>query len=114
MRLVTAGVVAAVTAGSVLLAKGVASANPPPGTLGFLTIDPPSGDDIARMHTTTSGPCPSDAGTADLELRGPVGADGIAPDTATFPSSNAFGLVATEPGQFSNTMPFTQEFQVTL
>ncbi|MGH3846942.1 MAG: hypothetical protein ACRDS0_36805, partial [Pseudonocardiaceae bacterium] len=86
-RVVSGAAVVAVTAGSVLLANGVASANPPPGTLGFLTIDPPSGDDIARMHTTTSGPCPSDAGTADLEIVGPVGADGIAPDTATFPSS---------------------------
>src|SRR5581483_2682042 len=74
-RLVSGAVVVAVTAGSALLVSSVANAAPPAGTLGFNTITPAEGTDSTAMSSTTSGPCPTEAKAADLQITGPVGAD---------------------------------------
>ena len=111
-RVVSGAVV--VAAGSALLVNGVAGAAPPPGTLGSLTITPVEGDDNARMSAQTSGPCPSNAKLADLIIEGPVGADGTAPDSATFPSSNPYPVTSVDSVQFSTTTPFSQQFNKTI
>jgi hypothetical protein len=106
--------VVAVTAGSALLVNGVAGAVPPPGTLGSITITPAEGDDNARMSAQTSRPCPSNAKLADLVIEGPVGSNGTAPDSATFPTSNSYPVTTLDPNQFSTTVPFVQQFNKTI
>jgi hypothetical protein len=117
MRLLSGVVVATVTAGSTLLMNGVANADPPAGTLGSDTITPVQGTDIVPMAAMTSAGCTPDPVTADLTIIGPVGADGTAPDTATFPSSKPFPVTTiggTETGQFSTLGAFTQQFRLLL
>jgi hypothetical protein len=117
IRLVSGAVVATVATGSALLVSGVANATIPPGTLGFLTTSPASGDDIALMSSMTSGPCPVDPNDtrADQTIVGPVQADGTAPDaTATFPDSNPFPITRINGAQFSTSQPFVQQFNNTL
>ena len=113
-RLVPAAVVVVVTAVSVSLGDGVASAVPPAGSLGSLTVTPAEGDDNARMAATTSGPCPSATKLADLIIEGPVGTDGTAPDTATFPSSLPYPVTFLDPNRVSTSTAFTQQFSKTL
>jgi hypothetical protein len=117
MRLLPGMVAVTVTAGSVLLVNGVANADRPAGTLGSDTITPAEGSDIVPMAAKTSAGCTPDSATADLTIVGPVGADGTAPDTATFPSSKPFPVTTlggAETGQFSTAGPFTQQFRLLL
>ncbi|HEX8935080.1 MAG TPA: hypothetical protein VF788_13005, partial [Pseudonocardiaceae bacterium] len=111
MRLMSGAAVAAVTAGSVLLVSGVASAAPSAGTLGFDTITPAEGSDTEPMSSRTSAPCPSGSEAADLTITGPVGAD---PATATFPATNPYPLTTIDGIQFSTTGPFVQQFRKVL
>src|SRR5579884_2764089 len=112
-RLASAGVVA-VAAATVSLGSGVANAVPLAGTLGSLTIIPAEGDDNARMSSTTSGPCTSATKLADLVIEGPVGPDGTAPDSATFPTSNPYPVTTVDPNQLSTVAPFGQQFNKTI
>jgi Bacterial Ig-like domain (group 3) len=111
-RLVSGALVAAVTAGAALLVDGVASAAPPAGTVGFDTVSPTTGDDQARMSVTTSGPCPSQSASADVQITGPVGA--VDPSQETFPPGNPFPIVRSGSVQFSSTSAFTQQFSLLL
>ena len=115
IRLMSGAVVAAVTAGSALLVNGAAGADVPPGSLGFLTVTPATGDIDTAPASKTSGPCPNDPNDtrADQQLIGPVGPDGVtAPDTATFPSSNPFFITHINGSQFSKVAPFSQVFEI--
>ena len=115
-RLVSGAVVATVIAGSAVLVSGVAGATVPAGSLGSLRIEPASGDDLALMMSTTSGPCPVDPNDtrADQAIVGPVQADGTAPDaTATFPDSNPFPITRINAAQFSTSQAFVQQFNNT-
>jgi hypothetical protein len=117
IRLLSGAVVTTVTAGTALLMNGVANAAPPAGTLGSDTISPSQGADTTPMSSMTSAGCTPDSEAADLTIVGPVGADGTAPETATFPSSDPFPVTTiggAETGQFSTAGPFTQQFRVTL
>ncbi|MBV8993128.1 MAG: hypothetical protein JO287_05380 [Pseudonocardiales bacterium] len=112
-RLAPAAVVA-VTAATVSWGSGVASAVPLAGSLGSLTIIPAEGTDIERMSATTSGPCTNATKLADLVIEGPVGADGTAPDSATFPTSNPYPVTSVDPNQLSTVAPFGQQFNKTI
>lgn len=111
--LVSGAMVAAVTAGLAVVVNGTASADVPPGTLGFLTITPATGDIDTAPVSKTSAPCPKVTGddSADQLLIGPVGPDGVtAPDTATFPSSNPFPVTVNNSTQVSTLVSFNQVF----
>jgi hypothetical protein len=110
-RLVSGAVVVAVTAGSALLVSSVANAAPPAGTLGFNTITPAEGTDSTAMSSTTSGPCPTEAKAADLQITGPVGAD---PTVATFPPDNPFQVTTLNSISFSTEGSFTQQLNPVL
>ena len=116
-RLMSATVVAAVTAGSALLVNGIAAATVPTGTLGSLTPQPASGNGTTAISSTTSGPCPTGTQAVNQTLVGPVQADGTAPDaTATFPDSNPFPVTGTTSSStaFSTKRAFTLPFSDTL
>ncbi|HEY6423396.1 MAG TPA: Ig-like domain-containing protein [Pseudonocardiaceae bacterium] len=91
----------AVAAGGALLAAGVANAAPQPGTLGTLTFTPATGSDLTIPTARTSGPCPTTASAANMEVTGPVGAA-----TQTFPPNNPFPIRTTETTSFSTTAAF--------
>ncbi|MGH3803592.1 MAG: hypothetical protein ACRDTD_26380, partial [Pseudonocardiaceae bacterium] len=110
-RLVSGAVMVAVTAGSVFLGGEVASAVPPAGSLGFLTIFPSEGNDVERMRATTSGPCNPESFAADLRIVGPIGAP---PETATFDPTNPYPVTTFDTTQFGTIDPFVQEFRLTL
>jgi hypothetical protein len=116
-RLLSGVVVAAVTAGSVLLANEAAGADVPPGTLGNVTINPATGTDTSAIDGLTSGPCPAATQAVDQTIVGPVQADGTAPDaTATFPDSNPFPVTGTTGSKlaFSTKRAFDLPFSDTL
>jgi hypothetical protein len=103
-------VVVAVTAGSALLvSNGLASAAPPPGTLGFITLDQPDGTNLTAINSTTSGPCPDTSSRADLQVVGPIG---VPASQQVFPPSNPFTAVTPTDTQFSTTSAFKQFWRV--
>ncbi|MGH3549136.1 MAG: Ig-like domain repeat protein [Pseudonocardiaceae bacterium] len=107
---------AAVTAGAVLLANGVANATVPPGTLGTDTLTPSTGDGTTAITSNTSAPCPTGTKAVNVTIVGPVGADGTAPDTATFPDTRQFPVTGTTSSSsaFSTRFPFSLRFSDTL
>ena len=110
-RLVSGAAVVAVTAGSALLvSSGVASANPPAGTLGFSTVAPDPGTNLSPMSSTTSAGCPTTSTKADLQVVGPIGVD---PAQQVFPASNPYTAVTITDTQFSSAGPFTQQWRAT-
>ncbi|MGA8519688.1 MAG: hypothetical protein WB735_16445 [Pseudonocardiaceae bacterium] len=110
-RLVSGAAVVAVTAGSALLvSSGVASANPPAGTLGFSTVAPDPGTNLSPMSSTTSAGCPTTSTKADLQVVGPIGVD---PAQQVFPASNPYTAVTITDTQFSSFGPFTQQWRAT-
>jgi cell division septation protein DedD len=113
--LMSTAMVTAVTAGLAVVVNGVASADVSPGTLGSITITPATGDITTAPTSRTSGPCPNDPNDtrADQFLIGPVGPDGVAPDTATFPSNKPFFVTVTNAAQFSKLAAFNQVFNNT-
>ncbi len=116
MRLMSGAVVGAVTAGSVLLANGMASATIPPGTLGTDTIAPATGTDTTAIAGTPSAACPVGTQAVNQIIVGPVDANGHAPDTATFPDSNPFAVTGTTSSNaaFSTKRPITLQWSDTL
>jgi hypothetical protein len=87
----------------------VAAAAPPAGSLGNLTITPPTGSDIDVPTARTSGPCPATAQGANVLITGPVGiAD------PTFPPDNPYPIVTFTDVSFSTTDPFDLSFELSL
>ena len=116
-RLGSGVVVAAVTAGSLLLVSEVAGATVPTGSLGTDTLNPATGAETTPMSGTPSAPCPTGTQAVNQTIVGPVQADGTAPDaTSTFPDSNPFPVTGTTSSNaaFSTRFPITLQFSGTL
>jgi hypothetical protein len=116
MRLVSGVVVAAVTAGSAFLVSGMARADVPHGSLGSLTVVPATGTNTTQMNTVTSAPCPAQTKTIIQAIVGPVGTNGTAPDSATFPDGQPYAITPTTSSSnvVSTTNPITAPFFKTL
>ncbi|MGH3789646.1 MAG: hypothetical protein ACRDQ9_02390, partial [Pseudonocardiaceae bacterium] len=99
----------AVAAGEGLLSAGVATAAPPAGTQGSLTITPAVGTDNSIVNARTSSGCPTTAAGAATFVEGPIGAP-----NPTFPHENPFTIVTPGGPDFSTTGPFDQPFRLTL
>lgn len=108
-QLLSGTLVAVVVAGSAFLMSEIANAAPPAGTLGTLTITPPTGTDITAMSARTSAPCPETADSSVMFITGPVGAA-----TQTFPPDNPFPIVTTTKASFSTIDDFELPFGLTL
>jgi hypothetical protein len=101
--------VVAVVVGATLLTGRAATAAPPTGTLGSLTITPAIGSDTIAPTARTSGPCPTTANAANMLITGPVGvAD------PTFPPNNPYPIVTFTEISFSTTDPFDLSFELSL
>ncbi len=87
-RLVSGTLMVAVAAGEGLLSAGVATAAPPAGTQGSLTITPAVGTDNSIVNARTSSGCPTTAAGAATFVEGPIGAP-----NPTFPHENPFTIV---------------------
>src|SRR5262249_3099315 len=72
-RLLAGGLAVAVAAGGGFLINGVASAAPPAGSLGTLTLEPATCLDPSSIQVTTSGGCPTTADSYNVIVPGPNG-----------------------------------------
>jgi hypothetical protein len=72
-RITAGALVVAVASGAALLLGGVATAAPPPGSLGSLGLTPATGTDLDNPTVTTSAGCPNTADQFNVVVTGPNG-----------------------------------------
>ncbi len=110
----------AVSGAAAMLAVGGANADPPPGTIGPLTLTPATGTDVTvpQVETTDAG-CPTTVDSFNVIINGPGLSDIIVVSTDTLPEgggkiTRSFGFSLKDAAAANNTSLSAGEYDVTL